>query len=36
HYQNRIFRKILSHTVGIFLNLQIGNKPLQLSLLADN
>ncbi len=36
HYQNRIFRKILSHTVGIFLNLQIGNKPLQLALLADN
>ena len=36
HYQNRIFRKILSHTVGIFLNLQIGNKPLKLALLADN
>jgi hypothetical protein len=36
HYQNRILRKILSHTVGIFLNLQLGNKPLQLALLADN
>ncbi len=35
HYQNRIFRKILSHTVGIFSNMQIGNKPLQLALLAD-
>jgi hypothetical protein len=35
HYQNRIFRKILSHTVGVFLNLQNGNKALQLALLAD-
>ena len=35
HYQNRIFRKILSHTVGVFLNMQIGNKPLQLALLND-
>ena len=35
HYQNRIFRKILSHTVGIFLNIQNGNKPLQLAQLAD-
>lgn len=35
HYQNRLFRKILSHTVGIFLNLQLGNKPLKLALLAD-
>ncbi len=35
HYQNRIFRKILSHTVGVFLNLQSGNKVLQLALLAD-
>lgn len=34
HYQNRIFRKILSHTVGVFLNMQIGNKPLQLALLT--
>lgn len=36
HYQNRLFRKILSHTVGIFLNLQVGNKPLKLAFLADN
>jgi len=35
HYQNRIFRKILSHTVGVFLNMQSGNKALQLALLAD-
>ena len=35
HYQNRIFRKILSHTVGVCLNIQIGNKPLQLALLTD-
>jgi hypothetical protein len=35
HYQNRIFRKILSHTVGVYLNMQNGNKALQLSLLAD-
>jgi hypothetical protein len=35
HYQNRIFRKILSHTVGVFLNLQNGNKGLQLAQLAD-
>jgi hypothetical protein len=35
HYQNRLFRKILSHTVGVFLNLQNGNKGLQLALLAD-
>ncbi|MDQ3180236.1 MAG: IS982 family transposase [Acidobacteriota bacterium] len=35
HYQNRIFRKILSHTVGVFLNLQNGNKAVQLALLAD-
>ncbi len=36
HYQNRIFRKILSHTVGVFLNLQNGNKGLQLALLANS
>ncbi len=35
HYQNRIFRKILSHTIGLFLNMQIGNKPLQLALLTE-
>ncbi len=35
HYQNRIFRKILSHTVGVFINMQLGNKALQLSLLDE-
>ncbi len=35
HYQNRIIRKIMSHTVAVYLNLQIGNKPLQLALLND-
>lgn len=35
HYQNRIFRKILSHTVAVYLNMQIGNKPLRLALLND-
>ena len=34
-YQNRLFRKILSHTVGVFLNQQNGNKALRLALLAD-
>jgi len=28
-------RKIMSHTVAVFLNMQIGNKPLQLALLSD-
>lgn len=36
HYQNRILRKILSHSISLFLNLKLGNKPLQLALLADN
>ena len=35
HYQNRILRKIMSHTVAVFLNMQIGNNPLQLALLSD-
>lgn len=35
HYQNRLFRKILSHTVAVFLNMQHGNKPLQLALLTE-
>jgi hypothetical protein len=35
HYQNRICRKILSHTVGVFINMQNGNKPLQLALLDE-
>ena len=34
HYQHRLFRKILSHTVAVFLNLQLANKPLQLAHLS--
>lgn len=30
---NRITRKILAHTVCVFINKQIGNPPLQLELL---
>jgi hypothetical protein len=30
HYQHRLIRKILAHTVGVFLNLQLGRKPLDL------
>jgi hypothetical protein len=33
HVTNRIARKILSHTVGVFLNKMMGNPPLQLALL---
>ena len=30
HYQLRLIRKILAHTVAVFLNLQLGHKPLDL------
>ncbi len=30
HYQYRLIRKILAHTVGVFLNLQTGRAPLDL------
>jgi hypothetical protein len=30
HFQHRLIRKILAHTVGVFLNLQFGRKPLDL------
>lgn len=30
HYQHRIIRKVLAHTVGVFLNLQNGRAPLDL------
>ena len=33
HLTNRISRKILSHTVGIFINKMLGNPPLQFALL---
>jgi len=30
HFQHRLIRKVLAHTVGVFLNLQLGRKPLDL------
>jgi hypothetical protein len=30
HFQHRLIRKILAHTVGVFLNLQMGHQPLDL------
>jgi hypothetical protein len=30
HYQHRLIRKILAHTVAVFLNLQLGRAPLDL------
>ncbi|MCA1617145.1 MAG: IS982 family transposase [Acidobacteria bacterium] len=30
HYQHRLIRKILAHTVAVFLNLQLGREPLDL------
>jgi hypothetical protein len=30
HFQHRIIRKVLAHTLGVFLNLQNGRPPLQL------
>lgn len=30
HFQHRLIRKILAHTVGVFFNLQLGRQPLDL------
>lgn len=30
HFQHRLIRKVLSHTVAVFLNLQLGRDPLDL------
>jgi hypothetical protein len=30
HCQYRLIRKVLAHTVGVFLNLQLGRQPLDL------
>ncbi len=30
HFQHRIIRKVLAHTVGVFLNLQMGRRALDL------
>ena len=35
HLTNRITRKILSHTMCVFLNKTLGNPPLQFALLLD-
>jgi Transposase DDE domain len=36
HYQHRLIRKILSHTICVFINLQLGRPPLHLdSLVTD-
>ncbi len=36
HFQNRLIRKILTHTVEVFLNLQLNRKPLDLDGLVLN
>jgi hypothetical protein len=30
HFQSRLIRKVLAHTIGVFLNLQRGRQPLDL------
>ena len=30
HYQHRLIRKVLAHTVAVFLNLKLGRQPLDL------
>jgi hypothetical protein len=30
HFQSRLIRKVLAHTMGVFLNLQMGRQPLDL------
>jgi hypothetical protein len=30
HFQQRLIRKVLAHTVGVFLNLQLKRDPLDL------
>ena len=30
HFHHRLIRKVLAHTVGVFLNLQLGRPPLDL------
>ena len=30
HFQHRVIRKVLAHTIGVFLNLQLGHPPLDL------
>jgi len=35
HFQHRLIRKVLAHTVGVFLNLQFGRQPLDLDGLLE-
>jgi len=35
HLMNRIIRKILSHTVGVLLNIKMNIEPLKLRLLVN-
>lgn len=35
HFQHRLIRKVLAHTVGVFLNLQLGRQPLDLDGLLE-
>ncbi|HEV8717692.1 MAG TPA: hypothetical protein VGX03_33320 [Candidatus Binatia bacterium] len=30
HFQHRLIRKVLAHTVGVFVNLHLGRPPLDL------
>lgn len=34
HFRHRLIRKVLAHTVGVFLNLQLGRPPLDLDALV--
>lgn len=36
HYQHRLIRKVLSHTICVFINLQLGRPPLGLDDLVAN
>ena len=36
HFQHRIIRKVLAHTVGVFLNLQLGRAALDVDGLLDS
>ncbi len=35
HLHHRLIRKVLAHTVGVFLNLQLGRPPLDLDELLE-
>ena len=35
HLTNRITRKVLSHTIGVFINKMMGNQPLQFNSLIQ-